>query len=90
LQRVEEPLAGAARRASAVSLGPALGNQFAQRHGQIQAPIADDPRGPEEQSLRFRELWLSPIETPEGGVRVLDEVGRDDGLRPSVEPEPIY
>ena len=51
------------------------GNQFAQRHGQIQAPIADDARGPEEQSLQFRQLWLSPIETPEGGVRVLDEVG---------------
>src|SRR5580698_7047426 len=39
------------------------GNQFAQRHGQIQASIADDARGPEEQSLQFGQLWLSPIET---------------------------
>ena len=61
------------------------GNQFAQRHGQIQGPIADDARGPEEQSLQFHQLWLSPIETPEGGVGVLDEVGRDDGLRAGVE-----
>jgi hypothetical protein len=61
------------------------GNQFAHRHGQIQAPIADDARGPEEQGLQFHQLWLSPIETPEGGARALDEVRRDDGLRPGVE-----
>jgi hypothetical protein len=34
------------------------GNQFAQRHGQIKAPIADDARGPEEQSLQFHQLFL--------------------------------
>jgi hypothetical protein len=39
------------------------------------APIADDARGPEEQSLQFQQLRISPIETPEGGVRLLDEVG---------------
>jgi hypothetical protein len=61
------------------------GNQFAQRYGQIQAPIADDARSPKEQSLQFHQLWLSPIETPEGGVRVLDETGRNDGFRPGVE-----
>ena len=61
------------------------GNQVAQRLGHVQAPIADDARGPEEQSLQFQQLRLSPIETPEGGVRVLDEVGRDDGFWPGVE-----
>jgi hypothetical protein len=65
------------------------GNQFAQRHGQIQGPIADDARGPKEQSLQFHQLWLSPIETLEGRVRVLDEIGRNDGLRPGVERSSI-
>src|SRR5262249_30583404 len=38
-----------------------------------------------EQSLQLRQLRVSPIETAEGGVRVLDEVGRDDRFWPGVE-----
>src|SRR5215470_16248159 len=42
-------------------------------------------RGPEEQNLQLEQLRRSPIEGLESLIHVLDEIRRDDSLRPCVE-----